>query len=527
MTASQRGQQGTWRFLGWWRGEDIDLDATRAQLPANDQDAALLIASERPGELHHVPTMGRAGTWYIWDGRCHRPDTSAMAERLIMDYADRAQALLLRCHQETSARIAVQLGPAATPQDVERGVKVAWKPWEACVKYHAALKKTAGSRSLLAKLADLRGVPEQHMADRWPEHLNCANGIVNLRTGELLPHDPRAMMTYCLDTAYVPGARGHGWEALVWNVAGKVPDVAAYLQRMLGYSCLGDNREQLIFFMYGKTGSGKSQVVEAVAGVLGPLAHSSGSELISRSRNERHARVENSITGVRFVYIDESAERVHIDEGQLKKITGAGRISINRLYAPVEIETKVTWSIWQPTNEMPTIPGFDAAIRRRARVIPCGDPIPDALQEKKLGERLAREEAEGILAFLVAGAMDYFAGGEHKPAECELATATYEQEQNTVWMFWETCCQQIPGYVNPNGHAPVATTQAQTRIEYLAFCKDMKLAYESSHPFHEKFRALPGIIWDDKSKRYLGLTIVRRESPLGDHGDIYKTWKGE
>ena len=507
MTEPQRGQPGTWRYLAFWRGDgDMDLKATLGKMPSNDQDAAELIAAERPGELHHVPTIGRSGTWYIWNGKCHRPDDCAEAERLIMGYAARADIVLGHCRQAAAAQEAAQ-PEAASAGDVEKATAATWKKWDTPVKYHAGLKKTAGSRSLLAKLADLRGVSEEHMADRWPEHLNCANGIVSLRTGHLLPHDPRAMMTYCLPVPYVPGARCERWEQLLWNVTGKNPEVAAYTVRMLGYSCLGDNREQLIFFMHGKTGSGKSQVVEAVAGVLGPVAHSSGGALISRSRNERHARVENSIAGKRLITIDESAERVRVDEGQVKRLTGAARISRNQLYAAVETPVRVSGTIWQATNEMPTISGFDGAIKRRVRAVPCGSTIDEGAQEKKIAERLARDEGEAILASLVWGAMDYFANGESRPAEVELATAQYEAEQNTAAAFREECTMAVPDW-NGDGHASWPT-MAEIRKEYVAWCEATRTSCMPKHAFNTAFRALPGIEYQESSRRFLHLTVIQ------------------
>jgi phage/plasmid-associated DNA primase len=175
---------------------------------------------------------------------------------------------------------------------------------------------------------------------------------------------------------------------------------------------------------------------------------------------------------------------------------------------------------------MPTLPGFDDAIRRRVRLIPCGAGVPDGEQVKKLGEKLAAEDGEAILASMVWGAVTYFAEGELRPDEVELATAEYESEQNTVQLFWEACCQQVPNF-SLNGGAPLATTQAQSRIEYLAFCQDMRLTAETSHPFHRKFRAMPGVQWDEKNKRYLGLMISRGSSDSYQRGDIHRTWNGE
>ena len=90
------------------------------------------------------------------------------------------------------------------------------------------------------------------------------------------------------------------------HVAAENQNVARYLVKMLGYSLLGDNRKQLDLFPHrAHRVSGKSQLLETVAGVLGPLAHSSSGDLIGRTHGSpRHARVEHSIVGKRLIYID-------------------------------------------------------------------------------------------------------------------------------------------------------------------------------------------------------------------------------
>jgi putative DNA primase/helicase len=324
----------------------------------------------------------------------------------------------------------------------------------------------------------------------------------------MYPHSPAWMMTYCLDTPYVPGARGEGWERLAWHVAGESTPVAQYMIRMLGYSLLGDNREQLVFFLKGPTGSGKSQLLEAVMAVLGPLAHSSTGALISRNKTERHARVENSIARKRFVVIDESAERIMVDEGQLKRLTGSGVVSRSKLYESEEIPTIVTWAIWQATNEMPTLTGFDAAIRRRLRAIPCGSTIESGDVIKNLGRMLAATEAEAILACLVAGCMEYLASGERCPAEVELATAEYESEQNTAAAFRGECTMDVPWTWGATGQQGSAVSYADMRKEYVAWCQATRTTGLPKQAFNSAFRVLPGIQPDDNQKRYVGIVLV-------------------
>jgi hypothetical protein len=77
--------------------------------------------------------------------------------------------------------------------------------------------------------------------------------------------------------------------------------------------------------------------------VLKPVSHPASGSLISRSaKGERHSRVETSLEGIRFAWIDESAERIRIDEGQLKRGTGAGEISVSPLYSAKETEVELS-----------------------------------------------------------------------------------------------------------------------------------------------------------------------------------------
>lgn len=524
MAAPERGSAGTWEWHGFWDNGQLDTTATVAALAVDDLTASSVITQQYPGEIHHTPNT-RSGTWYIWSGSHHQPDEISAISTLLARYAAEVQRLIDCARGIVATRATAQAnlaaGGAATAAQIAQARKQAWEPWAAAEKYHSGLRRSAGLSSLreYLKSAPGVGISITDIADRWPEYLNCRSGVVHLPTKQLFPHDPRWMMTYCIDIEWNPQARGTGWEQLVWHVAGENPAVAQYLIRMLGYSLLGDNREQLVFFLTGPTGSGKSQLMEAVAKVLEPIAHSSTGALISRNKSERHARVENSIAGRRFVTIDESAERIFIDEGQLKRLSGSGLISRNKLYADTEIPTRVTWTIWQATNEMPTLIGFDDAIRRRLRAIPCGSTIPPEQRIKKLGEKLAETEGQAILASLIEGCYQYFQDGEQCPVEVELATAEYEAEQDTAALFRSECCMDVPQMFGTS-RAPVAVAQAALRQEYVAWCQAQRISPLPVQAFGKAFRDLPGISWDKANKRYLGLSITSNYSAGRGSSDL-------
>src|SRR5262245_41838651 len=87
--------------------------------------------------------------------------------------------------------------------------------------------------------------PEDLDADPWL--LNCDNGTLDLRTGELRPHRREDLLTKLCPVEYDPNATCPTWLRFLDRImAGNTP-LMNYLQRVVGYSLTGDVREQCLF----------------------------------------------------------------------------------------------------------------------------------------------------------------------------------------------------------------------------------------------------------------------------------------
>lgn len=483
----ERGARGSWQYLAFWKNDgQLDLGATLHSLPVSDMKAAYLICGERPRELHHVT---ESGTWYTWNGRCHAADTQDSAARIIYHLAARAEQLISHCRQLVTAGLSVQ------------DAAEAWRPWEPACKYLTALQRTAGHSALLKALAVTCGTEAAVMDERHPGWLNFANGTVDLRTGLIKPHDPADMITYCLEHSYRPGAACPRFWALGRHVAGGDEGVFRFLMTVLGYSLIGSNPERAVVFINGPTSSGKSVLLDVVRSVLGPLAHQSQAALITLVRNGRNARTMNSIRGMRLVTITETSAFMHIDEGQLKMITGEAHISVDQHYAKTEVRTPVTWLIVVATNQMPSLTDFDAALRERVYVIPGGDTVPPEHRVKDLGEALARDEADGILAGLVWAAMSYYGAGERLvvPHAVAMETARYAAEQNTAGQFLADTT--VPAGPRADG-TPSSIPQNQLWQEYQRWSRgEVRLGKIA---LFERIAAMPGVFRNDAMRRFEG-----------------------
>ena len=511
MTASQRGQAGTWQQLGWWAPSgDLDLAATLRGLPCNDMHAARLVLGELwPGQLSHASDLNR---WHVWDGRCHRPDDCALIDRRINEFAWQYEMIIAEARRSVSA-VVLTANQGADQRTIQQAMKAAWEPWQEAEKYAAGLRRTAGLVALRSRMAGLAGVSEGWLEDKHPEHLNTATGILHLPALVQYPHDPRAGLTYCLDASWNPQL-GIGEDGLFhpelacpryWALIMRAVDgnraVAEYLVRAIGYSMIGGNPLQLVFFLKGTTGTGKSQLLNVAVMALGELAHESVTALVCVKR-ERNARVEYSIRGRRLITITETSGFLNLDEAQLKRLTGERVISVDRHYAKEQLRTRVTWVIFIATNEMPTLANPDAALQRRMVVIPMSKlQIPESELVRGLDELIYEQEKDGILALLARACADVAANGLRPPAEVLEATREYVAEQDTVANFLSECCVAA----SVNGSGPVRTSQHLTWLAYQWFCRSGPRLPKQE--LKRRLGGAPGVWVNDPARAYEGFTL--------------------
>ena len=138
-------------------------------------------------------------------------------------------------------------------------------------------KKTAGSTAKenmikeCQHLNDIPAAPEDF--DSYTDFINCQNGIINLRNGELMPHESAFMMTKIANADYdMKHKKPKLWLKFLDDVTGGDKDLQEYIQRCVGYSISGSNAEQCAYFLYGMGNNGKSTFLDTIADVLGNYA---------------------------------------------------------------------------------------------------------------------------------------------------------------------------------------------------------------------------------------------------------------
>jgi putative DNA primase/helicase len=314
-------------------------------------------------------------------------------------------------------------------------------------------KALASARGVKAVLALAQIEPTLRRAatefDADPLHLNVANGVLDLESGELLPHSPEHRFTHVAATSWDPEAQCPIWEAHLERIMDGDEILVVFMQRWLGrcLSGLSPSDNCRILMPYGTGANGKTVTVETVATVLGDYAattdftswcvsHGSGGSA------QRQDLVE--LSGKRLVTATESGYHHSLDEALLKAYTGGERVSPRGMYARRSSVYRPEFSLLLSTNHLPRLEGSDRGLWRRFLKVGFTVEIPEPDQDQRLMEKL-RGEAPGILRWLHEGYTMWRARSLDPPTSVLLETAQYRDDIDWIGQFLEQCCVQTDG----------------------------------------------------------------------------------
>jgi len=105
---------------------------------------------------------------------------------------------------------------------------------------------------------------------------------------------------------------------------------------------------------------------------------------------------------------------------------------------------KPTHSFFILVNDRPNIVGTDESIWRRLKLIPFTVHFSKEERDEDLKEKLVAE-AEGILNWLVKGAVRWFENGIDYPAIVEAAGSEYQADMDAFGQFLKECTQRANG----------------------------------------------------------------------------------
>lgn len=237
--------------------------------------------------------------------------------------------------------------------------------------------------------------------DRAKYHMQTPGGTYDLRTLNLVSAATRKNLFDTRYTAVVPiweEKETPLFDSLIMGLADQNPEVANWLWHYLGYSLLGDPREECFVVIWGPGKNGKSKLAAIMDYMLGDYYVPLESKVLLASGKDMHPTHLNTIRGKRCAIASEISMNEKWNESILKALTGGDKISARNMNKDAST-FRPEMGLMVMTNEIPSFPRITPAVLRRFRLIGTTwtPPVPDT----SLEEKLKQYEAPYILAKLM------------------------------------------------------------------------------------------------------------------------------
>lgn len=399
--------------------------------PVTSREAALLAWDE---ERYSLSDLG--GARYLRDyiasigsGVKHTPEAGfVLLENGVWRIDDRQ---ITRTHAQAVADIVKRLAREAAelaeasqqPADKRRAGRL--------MKYALHAQTTRGLDAMLRELQAVQGVPASiNDFDQHPDLLAVRNGVVDLRTGELKPHDPNLLISRRIDVDYEPDAACPRWERFLAEVFPDDPDMPGYMQRLVGYGITGRTDEQVFVIHVGGGANGKSVFTDTLAEVFRAITTTTPFSTFEVRPSGGIPNDLAALKGARLVMASEGEQGKRMAEAVLKRVTGRDLIAA-RFMRQEFFEFRPQFLLQLATNYEPNFRGQDNGLWRRVKLIHWNRTFAPHEQDRRLPMRLL-EEAEGILAWAVRGAVEWYRRGLDDPQFVRRATDEFRATSNVL-----------------------------------------------------------------------------------------------
>lgn len=347
--------------------------------------------------------------------------------------------------------------------------------------------------------------------DSNPDLFPFTNGILELPTGNFRPGRPEDFIKNVAPVAWkgfeTPCPK---WEQFWKDIMAGDSEKIGYNKRLLGSALPGRVIEHKLPIWWGPGGrSGKGTALETLGFCMGPLAGPIQAEILLAQKYPRSPGAPSpeimAFKGKRLVWASETDEGRKLNAGKVKWLCGGDTLVGRGPYDRREITFAPSHTLLLITNFRPVVNPADAALWDRLHLVEfpisfVDDPKGDnqRLRNPHLAAEL-KEEAMGIMSWLVAGYYEWLEKGLAPPSSVLSSTKEYRRSEDSIEQFLEECCVIGEGKIARAG---------ELREAYIDFCKEDGFKPIGEKKFAQTMRQRFYKDRDKIGKYYKGLGLI-------------------
>lgn len=394
-------------------------------------------------------------------------------------------------------------------------------------KYTNYLLKNYVKKEFRSEIIDYIGIEkniERDNLNKYKNLINLNNGMYDIETGKLIPHDPKYNSTMRIPITYNPEAKCPNIDKFMSEVV--TPENKVTLTEFVGYCLIPDVRFQRALMIFGHAGNGKSVFLNMVGKLLGK-SNISGTPL-QKLAHDKFA-VAGLFEKLANICADIPATKLK-EDGTLKMIIGADDLTNAEKKFMDQFDFMNYARLMFSANTLPEPagdPDDNLAFFRRWMLVAFPNTFLGKKDNKKLiAELTTEEEKSGYLNKLLEALKTIFANGKftyEKSAEenaviykANMASVDKFFEENVVVLNNEVM-KRITKTDMYNGYKDWCNTNGAIPKFYDVFCGKLskEKGLKSNRIGKEKVGTWMSVCWKDQyTKLNLNLNENEEIKPL-------------
>lgn len=312
------------------------------------------------------------------------------------------------------------------------------------------------------------------------QYLNLPNGLLDWRTGELLPHDPEVPSTIRIPVAWHPDATCPAIDS--WLTEVFPPDAISFANEVIGYALLNENPLHKAIMLYGGGRNGKGTYLRLVKALLGTHNVSS---VTPQSLDDNRFRSAELYGKLANIVGDVKPDTFRVTE-IFKQLTGGDLVTAERKYGqPFNFTCRAL--IIASFNKFPRSDDTSDGFFSRWVILPFPNHFPADKADISLSDKLIDpNELQGLLVHAVTGLRNVISRGRFElPSSVVEATDAFRHgadpvrgyasaqliSGNELWVSRKEMFEHYEKWANENDQEKLSTRDFYSKIEDIAELK--------------------------------------------------------